>query len=1173
MQWRSRAVTVVASAAIVLATVSVPTAAAAPAPVPDNRGTTTSVTLVTGDVVHLERLPGGRQAATVEPGPGRDHVTFTQHEVDGRLSVLPADVLPQLGERLDPALFDVTGLVGQGYTGQLPVIVTYADRAARKAPGLDLASINGRATKANAAVLADLSVEQIRLDRRIEVDLEHSVPQIGAPTAWAAGYDGTGTTVAVLDTGVDAAHPDLAGVVTAAENFTDSPDTADHFGHGTHVAATVAGTGAASGGRRKGVAPGADVMVGKVLGDDGYGLESWVLAGMEWAARSGADVVNMSLGGDPTDGTDPLSQAVNALTEETGTLFVVSAGNSGENGASTIGSPGSATGALTVGAVDREDQLAPFSSRGPRVGDLAVKPDITAPGVDIVAARATGTAMGTPMDDKYTAASGTSMAAPHVAGAAAILAQRHPEWTGSQLKDALVSTAVGDPARSVYEHGGGRVAVDRAVAQVVYATGTLDFGEPTEPATLDVTYVNTTAEPVTLTLTTTAPVQLGQSAVEVPAHGSAAVPVTADPARIEPGAHGGLLIATSGDLSVRTAVGVAETAPTHQVTFRATGRDGEPLSAEYVGVFGADQRQDVLTWIPDGGSVTVDVPEGVNYLSALLASRDGDVVYQIADPAFEVTGDREYVLDAAKTTRVRVETPQRATQQGIFSFYAHREFGQRNISNYAMKFPDTRELWVSPTAAAPSGVFEFGARWSLTAPPLWAQTSSLEFEPRYLGDSPKLDGRRTLEIVSAGDFGQGLQGKVALVAPSYDQDYEAIAAAAAKAGAALVLITLPTYAVRAAEEPPRLPVPVATIRYAEGVALGQAVARGRVRVTLTGTVDSPYLYDVMQVERDRVPREVVHRVSDRTSATVRAEYHESGGERYAKEQRFAWRPWQTTAINQYQRVMPTGRSRTETVTAGATIWQHRVRHYRSWESMQPLAEGLVDTPRTFRAGERITETWYEPVVRPAIPRGGSASTRDGDVLSVRIPEFVDAAGHHGFTEGGLGDEPDASSARLYRDGALVAEAPYAWGTFPVPAGEAPYRLELSTARSTPEWQYATATETAWTFRSGHTEHALLPLLQVDYTVDTNLTDQAGRTTRLGFAFRHQDGLPAPRLRTVQAWLSYDDGRTWTELRLDRTHRATVRHPHGEKFATLKVAATDQAGNKVEQTVVRAYGLR
>lgn len=106
-----------------------------------------------------------------------------------------------------------------------------------------------------------------------------------------------------------------------------------------------------------------------------------------------------------------------------------------------MGSPGAAADALTVGAVNKQDQLAGFSSRGPVTETFAVKPEITGPGVDIVAARAAETAMGTLVDGNYTSASGTSMATPHVSGAAAILAQRHPDWTADRLKQVLVSTA------------------------------------------------------------------------------------------------------------------------------------------------------------------------------------------------------------------------------------------------------------------------------------------------------------------------------------------------------------------------------------------------------------------------------------------------------------------------------------------------------------------------------------------------------------------------------------------------------------------------------------------------------------------------------------------------------------------------------------------------------------
>ncbi|MFC7109603.1 S8 family serine peptidase [Nonomuraea rubra] len=262
---------------------------------------------------------------------------------------------------------------------------------------------------------------------------------------WEFGNTGEGVDVAVLDSGIDTAHPDLAGRVAQAETFVPDQTVEDGQGHGTHVASTIAGTGAASGGKERGVAPGARLHVGKVLDNAGEGQESWVLAGMEWAARTErAKIISMSLGAQATDGTDPLSAAVNQLSAETGALFVVAAGNSGPT-AFTVGTPAAADAALAVGAVDGADQPADFSSRGPRAGDRGLKPEITAPGVDILAARSQYAAEG---DGFYQTMSGTSMATPHVAGAAALLAAQHPDWTGAQLKDALVSTAKPTPDHS-----------------------------------------------------------------------------------------------------------------------------------------------------------------------------------------------------------------------------------------------------------------------------------------------------------------------------------------------------------------------------------------------------------------------------------------------------------------------------------------------------------------------------------------------------------------------------------------------------------------------------------------------------------------------------------------------------------------------------------------------------
>ena len=419
------------------------------------------ITLVTGDVAELTTSSNGQVSARLTSDEPYYFGNF-----DGELSLVPAEAYPLLTEgRLDKRLFNLTELVAQGYddasSDQLPLLADRAGHPAQRpvhpaAATLrrTLPSVGSTAVTRAEVRRQDLlgrhqrpdhvqersQVTKIWLDGRTHATLDQSTQQIGAPTAWKAGYDGHGVKVAVLDTGYDAGHPDLAKQVVASESFVPDQAVQDLHGHGTHTASIVAGLGTASDGKRKGVAPGAELLIGKVLDNSGGGYDSEAIAGMEWAVQQGAKVVSMSLGGWPTDGTDPMSQAVDELSKSSGALFVIAAGNSGAE--ETVGSPGAAAEALTVGAVDRDDKLAYFSSRGPRLGDGALKPEVTAPGVEIAAARAAGTEQGHVLGQYYTAMSGTSMATPHVAGAAAILAQRHPDWTGPQLKAALAATAV-----------------------------------------------------------------------------------------------------------------------------------------------------------------------------------------------------------------------------------------------------------------------------------------------------------------------------------------------------------------------------------------------------------------------------------------------------------------------------------------------------------------------------------------------------------------------------------------------------------------------------------------------------------------------------------------------------------------------------------------------------------
>ncbi|MFD6679739.1 S8 family serine peptidase [Micromonospora parva] len=1240
MHWSPRWLAVGAVGALVVG-VAAPASADPPArPTGPTSGTPAQhapvrITLITGDQVDLVQAAPGRVAATVHPGPGRNRITFQTVEADGGLRVLPSDVVPYLSAGvLDPDLFDVQELAADGYgdaaQATLPLIVRYQEPAAARVRPLagatdarPLESINGAAMRVGKGELGGLwtslrgvpgqrvtagsparlgaGVARIWLDGKVRPTLEHSVPQIGAPAAWAAGRDGAGVTVAVLDTGVDATHPDLAGRIAEAQDFSDSGSARDGHGHGTHVAATIAGSGAASDGRRKGVAPGARLLVGKVLDDAGSGYSSSIIAGMEWAAHSGAKVVSMSLGGDPTDGTDPMSQAVNDLTAETGALFVVAAGNSGA--ARTVGAPGAATAALTVGAVDRADNLAEFSSRGPRLGDNGLKPEITAPGVGIVAARAAGTAMGTPVDDAYTTASGTSMATPHVAGAAAILAQEHPDWSAVKLKDALVSTTKANPALTVFEQGAGRVDVARALAQRVYSSATADFGRlSTGGATVErtVTYTNGGTTPQTLRLALelrnldtraaeTDGVAVGGTEVTVPAGGSVAVPLRADPAKLDRGVHGGWLVATGADgVAVRTAVALTLSGPLHTVTVKALDMKGQPGLASVLTLFGEQPESDWLGWV--GGEVQLQVEEGPYLVEALIehgAPLDEQITL-VTDPELLVDRDLTVVLDPRKGTPVRIETPKPTEQRSTISFYEHRVFGNgRQVDHGVMTYSTIQQVNVTPTRPVRQGEFEFASRWQLVAPMVDAKISGVSgpLDINLMGYSPAPADRRKLPLVWAGTGTPAeltrVRGAAALLTGSPDASEEEQIAAAAAAGAAVVLIVRPAdFSAWTVWQPlgERLPIPSMVVAYDDGQRLIAAARKGRATLDLTLTVDSPYLYDVWQVSKGRVPERITHTVTGKNTAEVTARYGDVGGTPWASEQRFGWRPWQETSWNDDQRPVRTGTTRQEFVSAGDNWWQHQVLHKVTW-SWGRLLGGLTQQPRQYAADDRVAETWHAPVIRPAVPAGGGVPvpTRTGDTLNLRVAEFVDADGN--FREAGGSEESDTVAIRVSRDGQQIADLSGGWAAVPTTEKSARYRLDLTTQRSSDEWRYGTRTDTAWEFTSARPAGDAttpLSLLQVDYRVPADLsgTVRGNRSHQVGLTLRQPAGVPAPTGTSVRVQVSFDGGVTWRNAPTKGSGtRYTATVPAGRGTVSLRVHAADRAGNTVDQTVLQAYGLR
>jgi len=331
-----------------------------------------------------------------------------------------------------------------------------------------------------AALETDPEVISVTIDHPMNVMDDLTNDATGVQSAWTAGYNGAGIGVAVIDSGINDSHPDLQNPdgtsrVVYHQDFTGTPTTNsngaqyDLYGHGTHVAGVIGGNGALSGGEYAGVAPNVSLIDLRALDATGSGTDSMVIAAIQEAIALqntyNIRVINLSLGrGIPVSYTqDPLCQAVEAAWQS-GIVVVVAAGNygrldvGGNNGFGTVTAPGNDPFVLTVGATKSNgspypsaETKASFSSKGPTTYDHVVKPDIMAPGNAIVSLAAPGASLeasypnelvtGTDGNSDYFTLSGTSMATPAVAGAAALLLQEQSALTPDQVKARLMKTA------------------------------------------------------------------------------------------------------------------------------------------------------------------------------------------------------------------------------------------------------------------------------------------------------------------------------------------------------------------------------------------------------------------------------------------------------------------------------------------------------------------------------------------------------------------------------------------------------------------------------------------------------------------------------------------------------------------------------------------------------------
>ena len=1142
-----------------------------------------TVTLITGDVVAVRTVRDRPPLVTVTPGPGHKGMIFTKL-VDSRgdIEVLPASVMPLIGRVLDPSLFNVTTLIQNGdddaHRSSLPLIVQGRPDGLSALPSLvrgpALTSIGavGAAEPRRAAAkvgeaLAAMSRSVVRsagsrktrtvagfrqnsrgatggigyiwLDRTVRATsgtairslvqlssavLDHNLVQIGAPVAWKAGDTGVGVKVAVLDTGVDAKFPDLRGQIVAERNFTSKQRNAvgDKVGHGTFVASLIAGTGRASGGARKGVAFGSKLVIGKVLNDFGEGLESWAIAGMQWAATR-ARVVNLSFATGPSPGYDPESRALNSLSTSHHVLFVAAAGNDGP-GDESVGSPAAARAALAVGAVDGRDRLAPFSSRGPLPVNFAMKPEITAPGVDITGARAPGVSLGTPIDTDYSVGSGTSFAAPEVAGAAAILAALHPGWSPAKLKADLVGAANPAAGGDFYAVGGGVVNIANAISDPVSAStaiaslGAAGTGTKTVHTTVTWSFAGgsggsrplrpplttrastASARPTSLKLSVrltdhyghVAPSRsfgLSTSSVQVPAHGTASVGLVVRPGQLAggPGLYEGQIVARDGKITIRTPVSFYLRPATHTLTLHASalpGTDPGNFFSQAIVVDASDP--DLFRAEPVVGfdgkhpvkEAKLQVPAGRYWIMGVVDD-EGATFNQmrqaiIGSPEVNVNRNTSIRFDGTKALPVTAKVAGRATTTDDLGVHIERAMG-REVDGLDEFF------YADPTGPA------------LTSPPLYLALGGPA--PAAGTFHAYLWGRLSNATASPPYFAYDLYQPINPVKPATDSF-----TVTPTVQARLATVTVRFYALDgnlAKVEDSRYGLTATGFLAVQNV--GGSVPGGSVRTDYVGTGSQ------IQWDDEGVPPLTFH------------------GQNLQGD-------WVTE--------LP-----------GFISYAPASRHVLSWVK-QPFAPGPY-------SGTKLSVSACAPL----------PSARTRAYLTVNLVAMQDLP--DGFDCFG----PIASRPVMHLFlGGHEIKTVHA-GVFKVPAREGTYRLTYA-AKSI--LTISTKTDTTWTFRSAApagSAQVRVPLLLVRYDLPLNLRNHPdGRTAILTVG--RMAGTPRAHVLGLRLWTSVDGGKSWQV--------ASVKALGGGRFAgtlpqvaagvgvSLRVAASDAGGSKVTQTIINSY---
>lgn len=906
-----------------------------------------------------------------------------------------------------------------------------------------------------------------------------------------------------------------------------------------------------------------------------------------------------------------MSQAVDNLSAQSGTLFVVAAGNTGME--ASMSSPSAADAALTVAAVDSSDQLAYFSSMGPRFRDYSLKPDIAAPGVDILAAKAGGTAA----TGYYQTMSGTSMATPHVAGAAAILAQEHPDWTGQQLKDELMSTSKQLSGVTAYQVGAGRVDLTASIKSAVTATGSSYFGfdawpHTNEPAvTRTVSYSNSGSAPLTLKLTESAAVAggpydvdptagagspapagmftLSADSVTVPAHGSATVTATAQPSM---GANGrrylGQIVATdaANTVQARTQVGLYKEDQRYTLHVSLKDRSGNPAAGTVeLQQFGIPDPSFIA--VDATGKTDVRLPAGtysaVSYLPVLGSHGPESVgMAVLGNPEIVLDKDQNLALDASQAHEATAQVPRKTEDRTLYADWYRSDGANSTIAGQYLLPATYDSLFVQPTKKVTTGSFEYETRWRKAYPLLTLTDDGKPITIQAQAGSPLYDGADHLGAVYAGagspaDYaGRDVKGRAVIVTRSDALTGSQRAQAAADAGAKLLIVVNDTpgklFEWVGTDAGGDSGVPVVSVTALVGAPLIAEAKRGGLRIGTEGTPNSPYVYDLVDPHPGQIPADLTYRPRPEQLATVQMKFY--GDTTYASgEFRWDYRPYRPYAVGFLERVDMPG-TRTDYVSAQpGTTWAEDA--LTGPAMAVESRSGFI----TYQPDTTVTDNWYAPIAHPRNGSGFWWSDRQQNFMEVNVQPWTD----NGTDRGGyMQDGTDTLLMKSYQDGTLVETSAWPSATLTnLPTVTTKYTFDLQANRDPAIYRLSPSTHTVWNVMSPPVTDPLaivrMAFLQLDYQVSTDLAGnrRGGRQT-IDLSASHLPGaVGAGTITGGTLAVSYDDGASWRPVDLERTAAGhwTARFDapdHG--FVSLKAAAWDSAGNTITQEVTRAYGL-